>query len=90
MAMPTGLERAALVAGPPSPENPPPDMYTPSPATVEITPLFAETFLMRLLRVSAMKRFPAASSAKSLGLESETNVAGRPSSLPPPAMVKID
>src|SRR5881397_4049039 len=48
----------ALMAGPPSPEKP----CEPLPATVVMIPL-AETFRMRLLLASAMKRFPAPSTA---------------------------
>jgi hypothetical protein len=58
MATLQGEFNEADVAGPPSPEKP----AVPLPATVTITPL-ADTFRTRLLLVSAMKRFPEASTA---------------------------
>ena len=61
-ATPLGKSSRAAVAGPPSPPNP----DSPEPATVVIIPA-ASTFRIRSLRVSAMKRLPAPSSATPLG-----------------------
>jgi len=55
---PRGALRAASVADRPSPAN----AAAPFPATVVIRPE-VETLRMRWLKVSAMKRFPAESSA---------------------------
>src|SRR5260370_28337087 len=70
-ATPRGSAKVAEVAGPPSPEKlpfremPATTLKTstfPLPATVVKMPL-AETFRIRLLEESAMKRFPEASTA---------------------------
>jgi hypothetical protein len=57
-AMVVGSHNDAAVAGPPSPEKP----WVPLPATVVIIPP-TDTFRIRLLLESAMKRFPEASRA---------------------------
>ncbi len=67
---PCGELKAALVAGPPSPEN----LYDPLPAMVLITP--PATRRRRLLNVSAISKFPAASTAAARGLFSNALVAG--------------
>ena len=61
-AMANGKASFAPVADPPSPLKP----AEPSPATVEITPA-VDTFRMRLLSVSAMKRLPVVSTATAWG-----------------------
>ena len=71
---------AAEVAGPPSPEKP----WVPLPATVVMIPL-GDTFRIRLLMVSAMKRFPEASTATPLGKLNDAEVAGPPSPEKPDA-----
>src|SRR4029453_12154140 len=71
-ATPVGLVRLAAVAGPASPENPP----KPFPATVVITPVPASTRRMRRLVVSAIHRFPAASTAPPVGSVRLAAVAG--------------
>src|SRR5437016_802664 len=70
-ATPIGRFNAAEAAGPLSPENP----AVPLPANVMITP-DADTFRIRLLPLSAMKRFPEASTATPFGLFSAAEVAG--------------
>src|SRR5438876_199005 len=70
-ATPADAYSQALMAGPPSPEKPKP----PAPATVVMIPL-EETLRMRGL--SAMKRFPALSTATPDGL-SRALIAGPPS-----------
>ena len=62
-ATPDGDLNNAFVAGPPSPLKP----SAPVPATVVITPVPAATRRMRWLDLSAMNRFPLASSATPLG-----------------------
>ena len=62
-ATPPGPYNHAEVAGPPSPAN----AGTPVPATVVMMPLADDTSRMRLLPVSAMKRFPATSTATLVG-----------------------
>src|ERR1039457_1120884 len=57
IATPSGTFSAALVADPPSPENP----AVPLPATVVILP--PDTFKTRLLRLSAIYKLPAESAA---------------------------
>ena len=85
-ATPRGLFMDAETAGPPSPEKP----AAPLPASVVMMPP-ADTFRIRLLKVSAMKRFPAASTATPLGSFNDAEVAGPPSpekpSTPLPATV---
>src|SRR6266545_2152221 len=66
--------RAALVAGPPSPEY----SGLPLPATVVMIPL-GEILRMRLLRESAMNRLPAPSTAGPTGEDSCAPMAGLPS-----------
>src|SRR6185369_15582372 len=72
-----GTERAALVAGPPSPENP----LVPLPATVVIIP--PDTLRTRWLPASGIYRLPAESRARFCGagpvLVSDAAVAGPPS-----------
>src|ERR1700683_507561 len=75
-ATPEGLFNDAEVAGPPSPDKP----AVPLPATVVMIPL-AETFRIRLLPESAMKRFPEASTATSAG-PNDAEVASPPSPRP--------
>src|SRR5580658_10550126 len=92
--------RAALVAGPPSPEKP----KVPLPTTLIISPAekpeggvhgmaASAQKILRMLKKSAMKRFPAASTATLLGI-TWALVAGPPSPLklqlapvPAPAVV---
>ena len=50
----------------------------PLPATVVMMPL-ADTFRIRPLKESAIKRFPEASTATPTGLHSDAAVAGPPS-----------
>ena len=79
----TGENKAAEVAGPPSPPLPP-------PATVLIMP--CETLRIRAFPVSAMYRFPAESTAIPYGDCNVADVAGPLSPkplLPPPAKVVI-
>jgi hypothetical protein len=71
---PWGLFSSALVATPPSSENP----GIPVPATVVMMPV-ASTRRMRLLVVSAMKTLPSASAATPKGLYSWALVATPPS-----------
>jgi hypothetical protein len=73
MAIPAGRESDALVAGPPLPANP----SLPLPATVVIVP--PDTFRIRLLKESAMYRFPAESTATPIGVNNDALVAGPPS-----------
>ena len=87
-ATPPGAAKLASVAGPPSPLKP----DVPFPATVVMTPE-ESTFLIRWFWVSAMKRFPAPSTARPRGNCKVASVAGPPSPtkpgrpLPPPATV---
>src|ERR1035438_10504884 len=83
-AIPVGRFNDAKFAAPPSPAN----LKSPLPAMVEMMPL-AETFRIRSLRESAIKRFPEASTATPWGFN-DADVAGPPSPekpgplLPPP------
>ena len=83
---PQGALNSAEIAGPPSPENP----WDPLPATVVMMPL-VETFRIRLLSWSPMKRFPEASTEIPRGKDSDADVANPPSPenpwFPLPAMV---
>src|SRR5258706_7962908 len=89
--MPAGLDSSAAVAAPPSPVFP--AVPVALPAMVEILPVDALTFWIRLLLESAMYRFPDESIAMSLGLFSRAATAGPPLPLDPglpfadPAMV---
>ena len=74
MASPSGLFNAALVAGPPSPE----ESASPVPAKVLMFPS-VPTLRMRLLLVSAMYRLPAASRTTAVGVSSKAPVAAPPS-----------
>src|SRR5438132_666514 len=88
-ATPDGAPSLALVAGPPSPEK---SAYTPLPATVEMIPP-GVTLRIRLVSLSAMNRFPAASTETPDGVASQALVAGPPSpenpACPFPATVVI-
>ena len=82
MATPVGPFKLALVARPPSPENP----CVPSPATVLMVPEVS-TLRMRLSLESAMKRLPEESTATPKGKFNLALVAGPPSPanpFPPP------
>ena len=68
------VSSAALVAGPPSPEEP---CKVPPPATLVMIPL-VETLRMWLLPRSAMNRLPAPSTATPSGQFSCALVAGPP------------
>ena len=70
-ATPKGKSSCASVAGPPSPPNP----LRPVPATVVIVPV-ASTLRIRSLKLSAMKRFPAPSTATPWGFHSLALTAG--------------
>ena len=74
-ATPTGPASCAAVAGPPSPPKP----CSPVPATVVMMPVTVSTRRTRPLEASAMKRFPAPSSATPTGKSSRAAVAGPPS-----------
>src|SRR5262245_53495158 len=79
-----GKLRRAAVAGPPSPVK----RRVPVPATVSIIPL-GVTFRIRWLYVSAMNRFPVASTATLDGTRRRAAVAGPPSPLKPPLQGKL-
>ena len=83
-----GSCRLAAVAGPPSPLKP----DTPFPATVVIVPS-ADTFLIRSLSISAIRKPPSAVGATANGMDSRASIAGPPSpanpSTPLPATVVI-
>ena len=86
MATPIGEFSWALGAGPPSPLKP----IAPVPATVVMIPVPAVTRRMRWWAVSAMKRFPVASTVAPIGKNSCAPVAWPPSpTLPPPATVMM-
>jgi hypothetical protein len=92
-ATPVGLLNEAEVAGPPSPEKPSPEkMVVPLPATVVIIPM-VDTFRIRLLKRSAMKRFPEESIVTPVGEFNDADVADPPSPekplFPLPATVVI-
>src|SRR5207245_1529713 len=72
-AIPVGVVRFALVAGPPSPLKP----RKPLPATVVMMPEVASTRRMRALKLSAMNRSPAASTATPSGKASPAAEEGK-------------
>src|SRR5260370_22094818 len=72
-ATPFGALSCAMVASDPSPANP-----GPPPATVVIEPLVS-TLRIRWFEVSAIYKFPVASSANPLGFKREAADAGPPS-----------
>jgi hypothetical protein len=82
------LFSSARVAGPPSPEKP----AVPLPATVVMIPL-EETFRIRWLPTSAIRKPPSGVGATANGMFSSADVAGPPSPLKPwtpvPATVVI-
>src|SRR4051794_39483460 len=94
-ASPKGKERVADVAGPPSPHGSVLKQPGPPPATVEMMPA-GVTLRTAPLKVSAMKRAPAPSSATSSGNDGAASVAGPPSPhrvphpAPLPATVQIE
>ena len=73
-AMPMGRANCAWSAGPPSP----PKLSSPVPATVVMVPLVSSR-RMRELRVSAMNRLPALSTATPKGEANCAWTAGPPS-----------
>ncbi len=80
-ATPEGSFNVALVAGPPSPEY---QQEVPVPATVEMTPVWAETLRILQLLLSAMKMLPNLSTATPLGNARLVPMAGPPSTEKPP------
>src|SRR6266851_3426667 len=80
-AIPPGDFSSAAVAAPPSPEDP--ELPDALPATVEIVPDALAISWIRLLPVSAMYKFPAASTATPCGAASSASPAAPPSPLFP-------
>src|SRR2546430_2859727 len=79
-ATPEGFDKGAEVAGPPSPLLP----NVPLPAMVVMIPVAASTRRILILLESAIKTFPALSTATADGLLNSADVAGPPSPLKPP------
>src|SRR5216683_5728333 len=79
--IPAGDFSSAAVAAPPSPEDP--ELPDALPATVEIVPDALAISWIRLLPVSAMYKFPAASTATPCGAASSASPAAPPSPLFP-------
>src|SRR5665213_2281490 len=83
-AIPSGAYSEAEVAGPKSPEKP----WVPLPATVVMVPP-GDTFRIRSLPESAMKRLPEASTATLVGVFRDAAVARPPSPENPPQAANV-